>query len=280
MRRYLTVLILISFFFLGAKNDRVERPVFRVADGKVISFEQMIEEIKKVTVVFVGELHDSAEDHRMQLELIKALHARGAPLAVGLEMFRAESQKDLDRWVSGASTLEQFLPAYYDNWRIAWPLYRDIFLYARESNIPLVGLNVPQDVTWKVAHKGFAALGPKDLKDLPPDISCNVDPRYMEFIKRAYSGHDIDEQAFVHFCEAQLVWDKSMAWHLVRYLKKNPSQHMVVLAGAGHAWKRGIPGQVKQLSLTLTYKVILPHIPGEIDKKHIHIGDADYVVLK
>jgi|SRR3990172_2255 len=279
MKRYLVVLIIISFFFMGAKNDRVEGPVFRVADGKVISFEQMIGEIKGVTIVFVGELHDNAEHHRLQLDVIKALHATGAPLAVGLEMFRAESQKDLDRWVSGASTLDQFLPVYYDNWRVVWPLYRDIFLSARESKIPLAGLNVPQEVTRKVASKGFAALGPKDLKDLPPDIFCNVDPRYMEFIKRAYSGHDIDEQTFVHFCEAQMVWDKSMAWHLVRYLRKNPSQHMIVLAGAGHAWKRGIPGQVEQLSPTLTYKVILPHIPGDIDKKHISINDADYVIL-
>jgi uncharacterized iron-regulated protein len=279
MKRYLAVLIM-SFLLLGSENDRVEGPVFRVADGKVISFQQMIEEIKKANIVFVGELHDSSEHHRLQLDIIKALRTTGMPLAVGLEMFRAESQKDLDRWVSGASALDQFLPAYYDNWRIAWPLYRDIFLYARESKISLVGLNVPQDVTRKVARKGFAALGPEDLKDLPPDISCNVDPRYMEFIKRAYSGHDIDEQAFVHFCEAQLVWDKSMAWHLIRYLRKNPSQHMIVLAGAGHAWKRGVPGQVEKLSPKLTYKVILPHIPGEIDKKHISIGDADYVILK
>ncbi len=280
MKRYLAVLIIISFFFVGANSDAGQAPVFRVADGKVISFEQMIGEIKGVTVVFVGELHDSAEHHRLQLDVIKALHATSAPVAVGLEMFRAESQEDLDRWVSGASTLDQFLPVYYDNWRIAWPLYRDIFLYAREHKIHLVGLNVPQDVTRKVARKGFAALDPKELKDLPPDISCNVDPRYMEFIKRAYSGHDIDEQAFVHFCEAQLVWDKSMAWHFVRYLQKNPSQHMIVLAGAGHAWKRGIPGQVERLSSTLTYKVILPNIPGDIDRRHISINDADYVVLK
>jgi uncharacterized iron-regulated protein len=280
MKIYLVVLIIISFFFLDAKNDTGRGHVFRVRDGKVISFEQMIGEIKKVNIVFVGELHDSAEHHRTQLDVIRALRTAGTPLAVGLEMFRAESQKDLDRWVSGSSTLEQFLPAYYDNWRIAWPLYRDIFLYARESKTALVGLNVPQDVTRKVARKGFAALDPEDLKDLPPDISCNVDPRYMEFIKRAYSGHDIDEQAFVHFCEAQLVWDKSMAWHLIQYLRKNPSQHMIVLAGAGHAWKRGVPGQVEQLSPKLTYKVILPPIPGEIDQKHISIGDADYVLLK
>jgi uncharacterized iron-regulated protein len=280
MKKLLMQLLMLTIVFSAVRAHPGSGEVFRVRDGKVISFQQMIEEIKKVTVVFVGELHDSAEHHRLQLDVIKALRTTGAPVAVGLEMFRAESQEDLDRWVSGASTLERFLPVYYDNWRIAWPLYRDIFLYARESKTALVGLNVPQDVTRKVARKGFAALDPEDLKDLPPDISCNVDPRYMEFIKRAYSGHDIDEQAFVHFCEAQLVWDKSMAWHLIQYLRKNPSQHMIVLAGAGHAWKRGVPGQVEQLSPKLTYKVILPPIPGEIDQKHISIGDADYVLLK
>ena len=51
---------------------------------------------------------------------------------------------------------------------------------------------------------------------------------------------------FTNFCEAQLVWDKAMAVHALGYVKKNPDRIMVLLAGTGHAWKKGIPERIKE----------------------------------
>jgi uncharacterized iron-regulated protein len=76
-----------------------------------------------------------------------------------------------------------------------------------------------------------------------------------------------------------MVWDKSMAWHLVEYLKKNRGRTVVVLAGVGHAWKRGMPEQVAMES-KYTYRVILPLIPDQIEKRTVTKQDADYVLLE
>jgi uncharacterized iron-regulated protein len=102
----------------------------------------------------------------------------------------------------------------------------------------------------------------------------------MEFIKRAYAGHarTVDKK-FLNFCEAQMVWDKSMAWHLVEYLKKHPGKTVIVLAGVGHAWKRGIPEQVSRLS-QYTSTIILPLIPDQVEPDSVTLQDADYVVLR
>ena len=48
--------------------------VFRVSDGKTISYEQMIDDLQKVNVVFVGETHDRESHHRLQFDIIKALN--------------------------------------------------------------------------------------------------------------------------------------------------------------------------------------------------------------
>ncbi len=252
--------------------------VLRVRDGKVITFAGMIEDAKKADFVFIGEVHDVIAHHRAQLAVIRAFHESDTPMAVGLEMFRADSQGVLDSWVSGKLPLEHFLPAYYDNWNEPWTLYSGIFQYARDHEIPLLGLNVPDKIAAKVAREGFASLTAEERKQLPPGISCNVDPTYMEFIRRAYAGHAMHERGFVNFCEAQMVWDKSMAWHLMAYMKKNPGRTVVVLAGIGHAWKRGIHEQVATES-KLTYRVVLPLIPDQIDRKTITTKDADYVLL-
>lgn len=278
MKKWHLIMIMTAMVHGPADDAAAHDPAFRTADGKVITFEQMIDEVKGKDVVLVGELHDNADHHRVQLAVIDALVKAGKKSAVGLEMFRAESQQYLDRWVAGRIPEERFRGIYFDNWRAPWGLYRDIFLYARDAKVPLIGLNVPASVTRKVAQEGFASLGRNELKRLPPGISCNVDGAYMDFIRRAYSSHGQNEREFVHFCEAQMVWDSAMAWHIIEYLKKNPGRTVVALTGTGHAWKRGIPEQIKRHS-KLSFAVILPEIPGHSDRGSMTTDDADYIML-
>jgi uncharacterized iron-regulated protein len=271
------------FLFLALilpKTGQCEDKVFRVRDGQIISFERMIDDLRQVSVVFVGEVHDVPDHHQAQLDIIRALHESERPLAVGLEMFRADSQSALDSWVRGKASLDSFLPVYYDNWTEPWPLYRDIFVYAREHEISLAGLNIPSVLSKKIARGGFDSLTADEKKQLPPGISCNVDPTYMEFIRKAYSDHSGHQgKKFVNFCEAQMVWDKSMAWHLAGFMKNRPDTTMVVLAGVGHAWKRGIPEQLEP-GADLSSRVVLPAIPEEIDRESVTTRDADYILLR
>jgi uncharacterized iron-regulated protein len=181
----------------------------------------------------------------------------------------------LDHWVRGALTLEEFLPVYYGNWNFPWEYYRDIFLYAREHGIPLVGLNVPEETVRQVARRGFASLTPAQVGELPP-IQCDVDPTYEDFIRRAMGLHAPRDRAFLNFCEAQLVWDTAMAVHLVRFLAANPEHTVVVVAGSGHAWRRGIPEQVRRLR-DVAARVILPQIPRRLERASLGPDDADYL---
>ncbi len=275
-----TTLLFVIFIFLAAmENCSGYDQVLRVRDGKVISFVQMIEEIRTVNVIFVGETHDNEKHHKAQLAIIKSLRKEVVSLAIGLEMFRSDSQKELDQWVEGGLGLGEFLKVYDANWGLPWPLYKDIFLYSRENKIPLFGLNVPDKITEKVSRQGFSSLTGEELEKLPPGISCDVDAAYMDFIRSAYRVHDAEGKSFVHFCEAQVVWDKTMAWNVTGFLEKNPRRTVIVLAGTGHLWKRGIPGQIGGRPAILS-AVILPEIPGHIERKGMMTRDADYILLE
>ncbi len=253
--------------------------VYNVSNRKMISFNQMITDLKKADFIVIGEVHDDLDDHRMELHIIAALHESDVQLAIGLEMFRADSQRVLDEWVGGSLPLSDFLPYYYDNWRMAWPMYRDIFTYAREHKIPMIGLNIPDKIAATVAEKGFASLTDKERQMLPRGISCDVDPTYMNFIRKAYAGHHTKtDKQFLNFCEAQMVWDKSMAANLIDYRRHHPTGTVVVLAGVGHAWKRGLPEQLARDSRYIV-KTALPLVPGQIEKATVTVHDADYVIL-
>ena len=275
MRIILFILCLVILTSAGACSGS-ER-VLRVRDGKLISFRAMIRELSGTSIILVGENHDEKQHHAAQLAVIKALHKKKRALAVGMEMFPAETQKELDRWTGGKADFKEFVRLYYENWQMPWPLYRDILLYVRDYRIPLLGLNVPREISGRVAAEGFAALSSEEKKRLPPDITCNVDPVYMAFIRNAYRAHGHGMKSFVHFCETQKLWNRSMAWYLTRYLEKNPQHSVVVVTGAGHALRRAIPAEIKDLS-SFSSAVILPQM-NDMPPETVTAEDADYILL-
>ena len=275
---WLGIVLLIGSTLLVARTCSSATAVLRVSDNTTIGFSRMMEEVAGVRVLYVGEDHLRKENHAAQLKVIRNLHEQGIPLAIGLEMFTAESQQELDRWVAGRLPPADFVRLYYREWSMPWPLYRDIFLYAREHRIPLIGLNVPRSVTRKVARQGFAALTPQERKKLPSGVTCSVDPAYRDMIRHAFADHAHDGKAFQFFCEAHMLWNKSMAWHLQKFLQEKEGSTVVVLAGVGHAMKGGIPEEVSEMASGYSYRVILPELP-EFPRSSARSTDVDYLLL-
>jgi uncharacterized iron-regulated protein len=274
----------VGFIFLAAVlltltvNSCSAAPVLRVGDRQEITFSRMIEEIKGSRLIFIGEEHDRLKDHWFQLKVIKALNDGGIPLAIGLEMFTIASQRDLDSWIAGKMDEEEFVRRYQLNWNVPWPMYRHIFLYARQHAIPMVGLNVRREITRKVAREGFAALTPGERKELPEAITCDVDAAYISLVRRAFAEHRQSEELFVRFCEAQMLWNKAMAWRLQEYMGANPGRTVVVMTGKGHAMKPGIAREIGHEE-DVQYRVILPE--DEIfNRGSVTVADTDYLFMR
>jgi len=277
IRKGLLSLGVILMFGCVTVSHAAEMRLFDVTKKKELKLSEVLPGLQGKKIVLVGEQHDRKGHHAAQLEIIKALHRSGTPVAVGLEMFRTNSQGALDQWVKERLSEKEFQKIYYDNWGFPWALYSMIFEFAREMKLPLVALNVPRAVTQQVARGGFQSLSEEQRANLP-FVECRVEPEYMDFIKRAYGAHGHGQMNFTNFCEAQLVWDKAMALHSIEYVKKNPDRTLVLLAGTGHAWKKGIPERIKERS-SLTYAVLLPEIPDHLDKDSVTSEDVDYLIL-
>ncbi len=260
---------------VGADN-RPEKALLSLQTGETMPLSELPRAYPDHRIILVGEHHTNADHHRAQLAVIESLVAAGRKVAVGMEMFRSDSQSALDAWVAGQLTPTEFEAVYRDNWNFPWPLYQPILAYAREKRLPVVGLNVPREVTRQVAYKGFDSLSEKDRKDLP-FVTCDVDADYMAFIRQAYGAHGHGQMNFTHFCEAQLVWDKAMAHRALRFLEANPEHTIVLLTGSGHARKGGIPAQIKKMA-PMDHLVILPEVTGSIDRTVLDYDDSDYLI--
>ncbi|MEA3413129.1 MAG: ChaN family lipoprotein [Pseudomonadota bacterium] len=198
-------------------------------------------------VVFVGESHDRYGHHLAQLAIIRELHAAHPNLVIAMEFFQQPYQGSLDDYIAGAATEAQMLVSteYFTRWRFDYRLYRPILEYAREQGIPLLALNVPTEVSRKVAQGGIDALKGADTAWVPEGFDRS-DTEYEARIREIFEHHpQADERQFEYFFESQLLWDEGMARRAADYLETNPDAVMVVLAGSGHlAYRSGIPARL------------------------------------
>ena len=279
MKRIFLIIVSVVVFFgmQDAIQAHLTHRIYDLQNSKEMLMSEVISVLKKNQIILVGEQHTNLDHHFAQLNVVQSLSEAGVRVAIGLEMFRKDSQPALDRWVAGNIGEDEFIEIYYDNWNYPWSAYRMIFEYAREEKIPMIGLNVPRDITRQVSQKGFNSLS-EDQKGQLANVSCRVDEEYMNYIKKAFSGHGHGKLNFTYFCEAQLVWDTAMAVHAIEYLEKNPDAVVVLLAGAGHVQKGAVPRQIRNRS-EIPHAVILPQVKGIIDPQTVSSKEADYIML-
>jgi uncharacterized iron-regulated protein len=278
--KQLTILLMFVVVLISAveahESDYDQR-LYDLSLGKEIYLSEAAAQLKNNRIILVGEHHSNKKHHEAQLAVVRTLKKSGVNVAVGLEMFRSDSQEALDRWLSGDIAEEKFQQIYYDNWNYPWSAYQMIFDYTRKKEIPLIGLNVSRKITRQVSRQGFNSLTAAQRGELS-NITCRVDKEYLEYIKNAFGGHAHGNLNFNYFCEAQLVWDNVMAINTLNYLKKNPDTVVVILTGTGHARKGAIPRQIRSRS-DVSYAVMLPAVKGIVDPENISSKDADYLIL-
>jgi uncharacterized iron-regulated protein len=143
-RKPIMGLLAFLILLLAAACREPKQPVplnlFDLRTRQSVAGMQAMDALKSARLVLVGEHHTDQRHHQAQLQVIRALHEQSIPLSIGLEMFRKDSQPALDQWVAGELDETAFEKIYLDNWNFPWPLYRSIFVYAREMKMPMVGL--------------------------------------------------------------------------------------------------------------------------------------------
>lgn len=269
-------LLCVTIIMLTSVSSATADRIMRLADRQVIDFNRLVTETGSAGFIFMAENHTDARHHAAQLQLIKGLRSNGRSIVIGLEMFTTANQEKLDQWVTGKLPVEQFKEVYRSDWGVPWEYYRDILTYARDNRIRLYALNLPKEISRKVAREGFAALSPAERRLLPSEITCDVNPAYMYLLRQAFTNHAKDDKAFVHFCEAQVLWNRHMAKRMKTFQQENPGHVMVALVGTGHALKIGAPGE---MGIDASgYRVILPEFPG-LNRHNLTPQDTDYLLM-
>jgi uncharacterized iron-regulated protein len=206
---------------------------------------ELVDQLADKRAIFIGEVHDRLEHHQNQLRIIQSLYARYPDLVIGVEYFQQPFQPYLDDYIAGRVDEKEMLrkTEYFKRWQLDYRMLQPIFAFAREKHIPVLALNVPDEIHNKVFKGGMKSLSPLELAQTPNNIQPASD-HYLERLNAIFNSHPPSND-FDTFVEGVLLWDESMADTAARYLKAHPQSRMVVLAGMVHVmYGDGIPERV------------------------------------
>lgn len=270
LQRWSTTLGLCGSFLLIAPACSAGQtpPVVETQDDTDISAQ--VQPLVEADVVYLGEHHDSAADHRAQMAIIEAMYAENPDIAIALEMFQRPFQPVIDRYLAGDISEAELVQQteYERRWGFPWEYYAPMLRFAQAHQLPVLALNAPSEVVRQVAREGLVSLDDDDFRYIPPldDIdTSNSD--YQDFVRTAFGAHGgHGDFNFDNFFAAQVVWDETMAATIAEFKQISPDTTVVVIAGSGHViYDYGIPDRVaRRLGADLQQTSVLINFPEDL----------------
>ncbi|MBW4664592.1 MAG: ChaN family lipoprotein [Chroococcus sp. CMT-3BRIN-NPC107] len=252
---------------------------------RIIGRSQLTQQLAKAKVVYLGETHDSAEDHRLQLEIIRQLQKKNSRVAIALEMFQRPYQGVVDDYLAGKINEQELLnkSEYKQRWGYPWQYYAPIVQFAKAKKLPILALNTPTEITRLVAKNRLDSLTPEQSKFIPPIAEIRTDnAEYRQLMLGIFQQHQAEAKGnspdFEKFFQAQVLWDETMAEAIAKFIQANPDYQVVVLVGQGHiVYNYGIPSRVaRRLKIPLTQRSVL--LSNNLEEKSTtKLPIADYV---
>lgn len=268
-----------------AALERLEMPTLAIHSAKErrqITFGELTDRLLDADLICIGESHDSELCHRVQLQIIKAIHANDARLGVGMEMFQRPYQEPLDKFIRGEMSEEEMLKAteYRTRWGFHWSLYRPIVDFCKRNGLPVAALNVPKEMTAKISKGGYKSLSDDDKKALGP-VDYHVKPHrnhWYETLAKMHGNVKVSEDQKERSYQVMTTWDEYMGASAAAFQTSRHLRRLVVLAGSGHIdLGFGIPQRAIQRT---GGKAATVHVaPGGNAEKLFAAPPADFVVI-
>lgn len=220
--------------------------------GRALAWSDVIRAVEWADVTMLGERHDDAVAHAVQLAIVEdALAGTGAHGAVALEMLERNEQGYVDDYLVGRIDQATFIEltnsadwAGPGSW-VKW--YQPIIDAAAARGAKVIAANSPREYV-RAARGGYASilLRPRsetDLFSIPR--SRHEGTRYRERFFDLMSGGmggghggGMTAEQLEGIFRSQLLWDATMADSIARAMERG-AKRVILLAGGFHIEAEG-----------------------------------------
>lgn len=259
---------------------QVQSGLADLRSGKAATLNDIVRAAEGKRFVLVGESHDDLNHHQMQADIIKALSASGRYVAVGMEMFTRDNQRNVTPFSRGIWSDEQFIEK--SNWKTQWGfdfnLYKPVFDAVRELKSPLYALNIPRDWVREIGRQGVSAVTSAREPWVPNLKNKLGNQNHKAVFSGLMGGHPMSGPQADNVYAAQVSWDVGMANSAIHAMADKFSDNwvMVIVVGSGHVmYDQGVNYRLKEFGADSMSVVCIEGAPDNQVSRGL--GDFVYV---
>lgn len=204
-----------------------------VATQNFIDEAEMLRRAASAEALLLGEIHDNAEHHRLQLKVLQTRLAAGARPALLMEQFDTDQQAAMDE----ARRTGKDLAPLMRGWD--WSYYQPLVALADTARLPMQAANLPRTATRPIVREGYSTLPAGEVQRLALEQVWD-EPRqkYMSGLIEASHCGMVTPQLRDGLVRAQRLRDATLADAALGKL----DQGVVFILGRGHARRDvGVP---------------------------------------
>jgi len=284
---------LVSFFLTSmviSISGQITDLNFRIyeAKGTAATVQQIIDAIGRSDAVFLGENHDDAVAHYLQLEIFKKTfvsYGKSRNVVLSMEMFERDVQTIVDEYLKDLIAEKKFLDDSRP-WNNYKNDYRPLVEFAKQNNLAVIAANAPRRYVNMVSRNGRDSvnkLSPEAKKWLAPLPYAAPSAEYAKKFNRLMSGmNGGDNHSLTKILDSQTLWDATMAFSIAERLKNNNNSLVIHLNGSFHTENRlGTAEQLLKFNPKAKVLVITVRSEEDITKfdKEEHMDLGDFVIL-
>ena len=226
---------LLAGFGPEAKADGPWPLIYDTAQHKWVEIGQVEAALQQSQIVYVGEIHNHAWGHQLELLLLEKFFAAHPNIAVAFEMFERDVQSVMDGYLAGQTT-EEFFTNNSRPWGNYNTDYRPLVQFAQSYRLPVLAMNVPR------RYAEYAAKGKDDSLWLMPATEKSfmaekllvLEGKYKQKFYETMQNH-VPPEIIERYYRAQCLKDDTMARSIVEFLKAHPDAGVISYTGAFHS---------------------------------------------
>jgi hypothetical protein len=110
---------------------------------RISSKAELVSRVMRASIVFCGDYHTLRQAQRTAIKILREIVGRRESIQLGLELIPKSAERTANNFVRKRIDEATFLHLidYRHRWGFPWDHYRPLFMFAREHNLRLVGLN-------------------------------------------------------------------------------------------------------------------------------------------
>jgi uncharacterized iron-regulated protein len=287
----LTLLMTIS---MAGQTATITEANYRIFDGRgnPATLEKIVDELKNVDVIFLGELHDDATAHFLQAEIFRRAfekYNRDRQIALSLEMFERDVQIVVDEYLNNLISENHFLLSSrpWGNYKTD---YRPLVEFAKANKLPVIAANAPRRYVNMVSRSGRDSLNALSrqakqwLAPLPFQPASEAFAKKFNALMGGGGGSAMPaaKMSSGNILDSQTLWDATMAFSIAEYLKRAADPLVIHLNGGFHTENRlGTPEHLLKYAKKARFLVVTMRYEQDFQNfdKTKHAALGDFVIL-